>query len=66
MLQLCYITIIIRKAEEIVDSKLNFKAPEIESCEYVYKKTENGTYRLNVKLVSENNQQYSKTYLKLN
>lgn len=65
MLQLCYITIIIRKAEEIVDSKLNFKAPEIESCEYVYKKTENGTYRLNVKLVSENNQQYSKTYLKL-
>jgi len=24
----------------------------------VYKKTENGTYRLNVKLVSENNQQY--------
>ena len=50
--------ITIRKAEEIVDSKLNFKAPEIESCEYVYKKTENGTYRLSVKLVSENNQQY--------
>lgn len=50
--------ITIRKAEEIVNSKLNFKAPEIESCEYVYKKTENGTYRLSVKLVSENNQQY--------
>lgn len=50
--------ITIRKAEEILDSKLNFKAPEIDSCEYVYKKTENGTYRLNVKLVSENNQQY--------
>lgn len=50
--------ITIRKAEEILDSKLNFKAPEIKSCEYVYKKTENGTYRLSVKLVSENNQQY--------
>ena len=50
--------ITIRKAEEILDSKLNFKAPEIDSCEYVYKKTENGTYRLSVKLVLENNQQY--------
>lgn len=50
--------IAIHKAEEILDSKLNFKAPEIDSCEYVYKKTENGTYRLNLKLVSENNQQY--------
>ena len=50
--------ITINKAEEIVDSKLNFKAPVINSGEYVYKKTENGTYRLNVKLVSENNQQY--------
>lgn len=35
--------ITIHKAEEILDSKLNFKAPEIDSCEYVYKKTENGT-----------------------
>lgn len=48
----------IHKAEEILDSKLNSKAPEIDSCEYVYKKTENGTYRLNLKLVSENNKQY--------
>lgn len=50
--------ITIHKAEEIVDSKLNLKAPVIDSCEYVYKKTDNGIYRLNVKIVSENNQQY--------
>ena len=34
--------ITIRKAEEILDSKLNSKAPEIDSCEYVYKKQKMG------------------------
>lgn len=30
----------------------------IDNAQYIYKKAEDGTYRLSVKMITENNQQY--------